>query len=179
MEFVCLQETKTVSFSDNRCFSLWGDNNIGWVHYEGENGAGSILSMWHKDKFCYHSHAVGIGFIAVVGQHINSNCLCLVVNIYAACNLSAKISLWEAITSLKRSYQNMAGCFCGDFNVVRREDERKGIRIGSSQRKEISGFNSFIDENSMVDIPTVGKKYTWFKPNGTAKSRLDRVLVSE
>ena len=53
------------------------------------------------------------------------------------------------------------------------------MRGGSSQRKEISGFNCFIDANSMVDIPSVGKKYTWFKPNGTAKSRLDRVLVSE
>ena len=28
-EFVCLQETKTASISDNKCFSLWGDNNIG------------------------------------------------------------------------------------------------------------------------------------------------------
>ena len=66
-------------------------------------------------------------------------------------------------------HQNMAGCFYGDFNAIRREDERKGIRGGSSQRKEISGFNCFIDANSMVDIPSVDKKYTWFKPNGTAK----------
>ena len=55
-----------MSFTDNRCFSLWGDSNIGWVHSEGDNGAGSMLSMWHKDKFCYDSHVVGIGFIAVV-----------------------------------------------------------------------------------------------------------------
>jgi len=33
-KFVCLQETKTSSFSDNRCFSLWGDSNIGWIHKE-------------------------------------------------------------------------------------------------------------------------------------------------
>ena len=25
----------------------------------------------------------------------------------------------------------------------------------------------------------MGKKYTWYKANGTAKSRLDRVLVSD
>ena len=30
-----------------------------------------------------------------------------------------------------------------------------------------------------MDVPVVGKKYTWFKTNGTAKSRLDRFLVSE
>ena len=178
-EFVCLQETKTTTFSDIRCFSLWGNNNIGWVHYEGNNGAGSMISMWQKDKFCYETHVVGTGFIAVVGQHIHSGHRCFVVNVYAACNLRAKITLWEDLSSFRRTYQNMVGCFCGDFNVVRREDERKGIGRGTSQRKEMSGFNDFIDTNCLVDIPTVGKKFTWFKPNGTAKSRLDRFLVSE
>ena len=135
--------------------------------------------MWHKDKFCYETHVVGIGFIAVVGQHINSGHRCFVVNVYAACNFRAKVTLWEDLSLFRGSYQNMVGCFCEDFNAVRREDERKGIRRGSCQRKEMGGFNGFIDTNCLVDIPTVGKKYTWFKPNGTAKSRLDRFLVSE
>jgi len=163
-KFVCLQETKTSSISNNRCFSLWGDNNIGGVHNEGDNGAGSTLSMWHKDKFRYDSHVIGIDFIAV-GQHIKTSCMCIVVNVYAACNYMDKVTLWEALTSFKRTYQDMIGCFCSDFNAVRREDERKGIRGSSSQKKEISGFNCFIDINCMVDIPSVGKKYTWFKSN--------------
>ncbi|XP_068475080.1 uncharacterized protein [Phaseolus vulgaris] len=71
------------------------------------------------------------------------------------------------------------GVLCGDFNVVRREDERKGIRGCSSQKKEIDGFNRFIENNGLLDIPIVGKKYTWFKANGTANSILDRFLVSK
>ena len=47
-EFLCLQEAKISSFSDSKCFSLWGVSNIGWVHYEGVNGAGSIVTMWQK-----------------------------------------------------------------------------------------------------------------------------------
>ena len=62
---------------------------------------------------------------------------------------------------------------------MRRENERKGLRGLSSQKKEIEDFNYFIDSNGLLDIPAVGKKYTWFKANGTAKSRLDRCLVSE
>jgi len=31
----------------------------------------------------------------------------------------------------------------------------------------------------LLDLPLVGKKYTWFKENGSAKSKLDRVLVTE
>jgi len=30
-----------------------------------------------------------------------------------------------------------------------------------------------------MDLPIVGKKFTWYKADGSAKSRLDRVLVSE
>jgi len=31
----------------------------------------------------------------------------------------------------------------------------------------------------MLELPYVGKKFTWFNSNGSAKSRLDRVLVCE
>ena len=63
------------------------------------------------------------------------------------------------------------------FNEVRNENERKGVR--GSQKKEISGFNSFIDHMALLDLPLVGKNYTWFRPDGTAKSRIDRGLVTE
>jgi len=29
-----------------------------------------------------------------------------------------------------------------------------------------------------VELPIVGKKFTWYKSDGSAKSRLDRFLVS-
>ena len=50
-EFVCVQETKLKEISDGRCFSLWGDNNIGWLHNKGDDGNGSLLSLWHKEAF--------------------------------------------------------------------------------------------------------------------------------
>ena len=82
-EFMCLQETKSFSLTDAKCFSLWGDSNIGWVHYEGLNGAGSLVTMWHKTAFAYDNHVVGAGFIAVKGQHLKTGTQCVVVNIYA------------------------------------------------------------------------------------------------
>ncbi|XP_068471265.1 uncharacterized protein [Phaseolus vulgaris] len=178
-DFLCLQETKTSSFSDARCFLLWRSCNIGWVHHEGTNGAGSMLTMWNKEAFEYGSHVVGVGFIAIVGYHLIAKRHCVVVNVYAACNLQDKILLWEALTILKQSYQNLAWCLCGDFNVVRRPEERKGIRGHSSQKKEIEGFNNFIETNGWMDIPGVGKKFTWFKANNTTNSRLNRFMVSE
>ena len=58
-EFMCIQETKATEFSDSRCFDLWGDNKVGWVHNEGVNGARSTLSMWDKEAFNYSSHISG------------------------------------------------------------------------------------------------------------------------
>jgi len=45
--------------------------------------------------------------------------------------------------------------------------------------REIKGFNEFIEKSELVDIPLVGRKFTWYKPNGLVKSRIDRVLVSK
>ena len=87
-----------------------------------------------KEAFSYGSHVVGNGFIAIVGQLLKTKSQCVVVNVYAACNLKDKVVLWEALTTLKQSYVNLAWCFCGDFNAVRSEDERKGIRGCSSPR---------------------------------------------
>ncbi|XP_068467196.1 uncharacterized protein [Phaseolus vulgaris] len=164
---------------DSRCFSLWGDNKVGWVHNEGVNGAGSTLSMWHKQAFHYVSHTVGKGFIAIVGHHVKSNCSCIIINVYVACNPTEKVALWEDVSVIRSIHQDKVWCCCGDFNAVRCATERKGIKRNTSNKKEIRDFNDFIGSNSMEDLPLVGKKFTWFKADGSAKSRLDRILVSE
>jgi len=144
-EFVCIQETKLKGFTDARCFALWGDNRVGWIHYEGENGGGSLLSMWHKDMFCYESHVMGKGFIVIFGQHLRSTRKCVIVNIYSACSLREKKILWEEITGIKGGSQELVWCLCGDFNAVRSRRERKGASsrgaMASGQTSEINGFN--------------------------------------
>jgi len=68
----------------------------------------------------------------------------------------------------------------GDFNSIRNERERRGINSpnGNGNKRELQGFNNFIDNMELVDIPCIGRKYTWYRPNGKAKSRLGRFLVS-
>jgi len=56
--------------------------------------------MWHKEAFSYGDHVVGTGFIAIVGYHLKAKCQCVVVNVYAACNLKDKVVQWEALTTL-------------------------------------------------------------------------------
>ena len=155
-----LQETKANGVTQQKCCSLWGTNKIGWLHLEGVNGGGCLLSMWYEDAFSYESHIMGKGFIAVFGKNRVSNLSCVIVNVYASCNLRDKKALWEELSSVKRAYQDKVWCLCGDFNAVRSQCERKGIRVRDDQAKEIEGFNSFIDTNALLDLPLVGKKFT-------------------
>ena len=157
-EFACIQETKLRTCTDVKCFSLWGDNNVGWVHYGGENGSGSLLTMWHKDAFTYESHEMGKGFIAVVGQHTKSNCRCVVVNVYSACLLREKIDLWGNLSAIKGASLDPIWCFCGDFNAIRKRGERKGTSVRDNHTSEMGSFNNFIESNMLIELPIVGKK---------------------
>jgi len=132
VEFLCLQETKVTGFFDFKCVALWGDNKIGWVLNEGENGAGGLLSMWNKEAFEYRSHVKGRGFIAVSGTHVKMNCLCVIVNVYATCSISDKVVMWDALSTIKSANHNEVWCCCGDFNAIRFMEERKGVRGFSS-----------------------------------------------
>ena len=66
----------------------------------------------------------------------------------------------------------------GDFNSVRFECERIGIRRDLTYRTEMEKFNGFIEKCELLDLPVVGRKYMWYCPNGLVKSRID-ILVSQ
>ena len=70
-------------------------------------------------------------------------------------------------------------CVIGDFNAVRNVFERKCKNNGTVNNCKIARFSEFIERCSLKDIPVVERKYTWYKPNGVARSRLDRALVSD
>lgn len=44
---------------------------------------------------------------------------------------------------------------------------------------ESRAFNEFIEENNLVNLPLIGREYTWYKYGSTAMSRIDRFLLSE
>jgi hypothetical protein len=39
-------------------------------------------------------------------------------------------------------------------------------------------FGEFLEALELVDMPLIGRRFTWFHPNGITMSRLDRVLLS-
>lgn len=61
---------------------------------------------------------------------------------------------------------------------MRNPAERMGQCCNGAADTSIKKFNDWIDELEVEDAPWVGKNFTWFRPNGSAKSKLDRFLIS-
>lgn len=66
----------------------------------------------------------------------------------------------------------------GDFNSFKDSRERKGVDA-NNRGDEMQMFGEFIAEIGFIDLPLIGRKYMWYKPDGIAMSRLDRFLITE
>ena len=121
----------------------------------------------------------GHSFLLLDGTWVSEDQRLFIVNVYAPCDLPGKRILWEELRQLKLANPNGVWCFLGDFNSIRSQEER----IGSSQRgannSDISKFNAWISDMDLYEIRGFGGNFTWFRPNGSVKSRLDRFLVSD
>lgn len=71
---------------------------------------------------------------------------------------------------------NTAWCLGRDFKAVRCPSERAIIQVPN---REMAEFDEFIDDMGMNDLPLVGRKYIWHKPNGRSMSRIDSFLLSD
>ncbi|KAL8549194.1 hypothetical protein ACS0TY_008154 [Phlomoides rotata] len=68
-------------------------------------------------------------------------------------------------------------CVIGDFNSVRDVNERDGRSMLPNLR-DIASFNGFVSGSGLIDLPLHGRKFSWYKPDGSCKSRIDRSLVN-
>jgi len=121
---------------------------------------------------------IGDGFIYLEGTWHADGGKVLIVNIYSPCDAVLKRNSREQIRQIKHANIGDLCCIIGDFNCIRRPSER----IRTCQRMQDEGimkeFNEWIADLGVEEVSSVGRRFTWYRPNGTAKSRLDRVLVS-
>jgi len=102
----------------------------------------------------------------------------VLLNVYAPCDIGSQIMLWETLSTRLANYVGHLVCACGDFNVVRGPEERRST--GNMQKAScVASFNNFIDANDLVDLPLIGRRFTWYRGDGHSMSRIDRFLKSE
>ncbi|KAK2445049.1 hypothetical protein QL285_016023 [Trifolium repens] len=174
---LCLfQETKKAAFSDYMIHSLWGHKDILWVAKESDGLSGGLLSVWNKDLFTFNYSFIGNGFLGVCVEWKDG--LLYIVNIYSPCSMAGKRKLWSDLIEFKLNNDPGEWCLGGDFNSIMKIRERRGSS-GSGCQSERFEFCHFSEVMETVDIPVMGKKFTWYNSEGTSMSRLDRFLLSE
>ncbi|KAL8466630.1 hypothetical protein ACS0TY_035612 [Phlomoides rotata] len=116
--------------------------------------------------------------LVVNGYWIESGISCVIINVYSSCNLADKLRTWDMIKLV--ALQNSEECVCvvGDFNAIKEEYERVG-RAEFTDQQGIRLFWEFIELSNLIDLPLRGLAYTWYRPDGSCKSRLDHLLVND
>jgi exonuclease III len=161
---VCLQETKLQVCDDSLGVAMWGSSLVGF-------------SLWDTTEVEVWSSLSRDHVLWCHGRFIKTGEEFMVANVYAPCDPDAKQGLWDALSSRLQSLVGMRVCVCGDFNAVRNTPERRSTSAGQRPLDQL-GFNRFIDDNFLVDLPLGGRKYTWYRGDGRSMSRLDRFLLS-
>lgn len=174
----CLQETKLQVVDGGVVSSLWGDSHCSFSFRPSCGASGGLLSVWNTSEVEVWSSVSRDHTLIIHGHFIKSNEEFYLFNIYAPCDGAARKLLWDSLSLRLQLLRGRKLCVSGDFNDVRCSEERRSVNARYSSL-DFSHFNSFIDENSLLDLPLGGRKFTWFKGDGRSISRLDRFLLSE
>jgi hypothetical protein len=181
VDFLALQETKLEVVTDTLCYSIWGNEDCCWAFLPSMGNSGGILSIWRKSISRLIFTFIGEGFVGVCLEWGVENHVVFVVNIYSKCDMVGKRRLWDSLVMSKGGFGGGKWCVVGDFNAVLDGEERRGVNVNPyrSSSLELVEFQLFVNSMELEDIPVVGRKFTWFHPNGRTMSRIDRAFVSD
>ena len=178
IDMLCIQETKKETIDRSICQALWGDTEVNWEAQPSLNTAGGILYIWSEKSFVLERKVIGNGFLLLIGMWLQEAVRVHIVNIYSPCDIHNKRLLWDNIKQIKSPASGGLWCMVGDFNSIRQPAERMGVCHKAMEDGTSREFNDWIAEMEVEEAPWVGIKFTWFRPNGTAKTKLDRFLLS-
>jgi len=134
--------------------------------------------MWDSDEVEISYSLSFDHVLAVGGRFLHSLEDFVVFNVYALCDVGNQVVLWGTLSTRLESFMGKNVCVCGDFNVVRGVEERRNV--GSTPRVlGVFPFNNFIDDNDFVNLPLIGRRFTWYRGDGRSMSRVDRFLLSD
>jgi hypothetical protein len=145
VDFLALKETKMEVVSESFCRSLWGSDQCTWAFFPSEGASGGILSIWGNSNSNLIFTFIGEGFVGVCLEWGVKKSICFIVNVYSKCDLVAKRRLWWNISMSKGGFGRGVWCVVGDFNAVRRPEERRGVSEHSSLNGEMREFDGFIE----------------------------------
>ncbi|CAJ2632329.1 unnamed protein product [Trifolium pratense] len=158
--------------------TLWGNSSHGFSYRSSVGASGGLLTLWDSSEVEVWSTESREHVLWCHGRFSKTGEEFYVANVYAPCEDGAKQGLWDLLSVRLHLLAGKKVCVWGDFNAVKHIDERRSVRDGHRSSDHIP-FNRFIEDNTLIDLPLIGRKFTWFKGDGRSMSRLDRFLLSE
>ncbi|KAJ9550052.1 hypothetical protein OSB04_022595 [Centaurea solstitialis] len=166
--FICIQETHLQVVDSRLAKSCWGNMNFNMEFVEAVGRSGGLLTIWDPSLFVKESVSRVANFLMLKGRWLPNNKQLGIINIYAPNVVTGRDTLWQNLSSLLRADQATGWVLCGDFNEVRRPEERRGSMFSV---RGATSFNSFIESLDLFE-PHMGEG------DGEKHSKLDRFLVS-
>ncbi|PWA73502.1 RNA-directed DNA polymerase, eukaryota [Artemisia annua] len=146
---VGIQETKSRNMDMKMVNNIWGSDDVDYVKKDADGRSGGILLMWDNKVFNKDQVISEPGFVAVLGRWIGVSDMVGFVNVYGPRNESDRKALWHRISTVI-GIVNACWCIFGDFNEVRRMDERMNTEFSTRGALE---FNDFIRRENLIDVP--------------------------
>ncbi|XP_024974939.1 uncharacterized protein LOC112513048 [Cynara cardunculus var. scolymus] len=155
--------------------SLWGSRKVDMAAVDPCGRSGGFLSFWDNYLFDKIDSFSGRNYLIVAGRWRPNGVTLGICNIYAPQDSSEKAALWSKLSDLLESIVVDVWLCCGDFNAVRRPNERLGSDFDSGSALDL---NNFIFSNGLLDLNMGGRKFTRKSADGSKWSKWDRFLVS-
>lgn len=177
IDFCCLQESKSNRVDHRIGKSIWGNNYFEMEVDLADGNAGGVISIWDREKFQKISVWTLKGLVVVNDIWLELGSRCTIVNVYASNTPSSRWELWNQIHIIAEQYREECLCIIGNFNAVWDVTERRGRGMYNDEN-DIENFNNFICDSDLVELHLIGRRFTWYRSDGTCKSKLDKMLVN-
>ncbi|XP_028059521.1 uncharacterized protein LOC114263216 [Camellia sinensis] len=173
VDVVLFQETKSRDIDVPFVRSIWPWEKLEFMAANSDGSAGGLLSIWNPEVFSLSECCSNRNFLLLSGT-LSSSFECVFLNIYAPNDVVQRAKLWDSILNVRSSFQK-PWCMGGDYNEIRVPDERRGCTRSS---KGMQDFNNFVDLLELMDLPMLGRKFTWCNSVDSDRwSRIDRFLL--
>lgn len=145
-------------------------------HFIRVNGAsGGLVTCWCAKDFCCSEVLIRTYSLTIRLKHLSSGTHFFLTNVYGPSTWEGKENFCSELAALKSVCPGL-WVMCGDFNLTRNKQEKKGRNWS---RKVMSLFSNLINDLDLIDLPMGNQNYTGSNmQSDPTLAKLDRFLIS-